>query len=87
MDIELKFNYGIDINQVRETLRKSIVERTDILKEPAHRIGLSAIEPDGYKMMVNVWAPAHSYQDVKLLLQEKLVEDLKQSGVKLPGMA
>ena len=86
MDIEMKFNYGIDINQVKEILGKSIMERTDVLKEPVHRIGLSSIEPDGYKVMVNVWAPAHGYEDLKLLLQEKLIQDLKTAGVKLPGM-
>ena len=73
-------------NQVKEILSKSIMERTDVLKEPVHRIGLSSIDPDGYKVMVNVWAPAHGYQDVKLLLQEKLIQDLKTAGVKLPGM-
>jgi small conductance mechanosensitive channel len=86
MDIELKFNYGIDINEIKQILEKSIIRRADLLKEPAHRIGISSIEADGYKMMVNVWAPAHGYQDAKLLLQEELVQDLKTAGIKLPGM-
>jgi len=45
-----------------------------------------SVEPDGYKVLVNVWAPAHGFEDVKLALQEKIMEDLKGSGIKLPGM-
>ena len=44
------------------------------------------VDPDGYRVEVNVWAPAHGFQDVKLALQEKVIADLKIAGVKLPGM-
>jgi small conductance mechanosensitive channel len=86
MDIELKFNFGIDFSQVKESVDRSINSVAGLLKDPAHRVGIVSIDPDGYKVMVNVWAPAHGYQDVKLTLQQKIVEDLKGAGLKLPGM-
>lgn len=87
MDIELKFNFGIDFNQVKTSIDKSIDSVEGLLKDPAHRVGLMSIESDGYKVLVNVWAPAHGYLDVKLAVQQKIVEDLKQIGIKLPGMS
>lgn len=86
IDVELKFSFGIDFNQVKAVIDKSIEESKDLLKEPVHRIGISAIEADGYKVMVNAWSHAHGYIDTVLALQQRIMEDLKASGLKLPGM-
>lgn len=86
LDVELKFNFGIDFNEVTGIINKAINETPALLKEPASRIGVSAVDPDGYKVMTNVWTKAHGFQDVKLDFQEKVVQDLKTAGVKLPGM-
>jgi small conductance mechanosensitive channel len=86
LDIELKFGFGIDFNQVKTIVEKTLAEVQGLLKDPAHRIGVSGIDPDGYKVMINVWAPPHGFMDVKMTLQERLVDDLKKAGVKLPGM-
>lgn len=87
LDVELKFNFGIDYNQVNSIVEKAIGESVETLKEPAPRIGVSAVDPDGYKVMINVWTKAHGFQDVKLEFQEKVVQDLKDAGIKLPGMS
>lgn len=87
LDIELKFGFGTDFRQVQAIVEKSIQAVKGLLNEPAHRIGLVSIEGDGFKVAVNVWTPAHGFEDVKLVLQQKIVEDLKAGGVRLPGMA
>lgn len=86
LDVELKFNFGIDLNQVNAVIEKAIKESAEVLKEPAPRIGVSSVDPDGYKVMINVWTKAHGFQDMKLRFQEKVVQDLKGAGFKLPGM-
>jgi small conductance mechanosensitive channel len=86
MDIELKFGFGIDFKHVETNIDQSINAVAGLLKDPARRIGISSIEPDGYKVLVSVWAPAHGFVDAKLLLQQKIIEDLKGASVKLPGM-
>ena len=86
MDIELKFSFGIDFTQIKNIIDNSVSSVTNVLKDPTHRIGISSIEPDGYKVLVNVWAPAHGFQDAKLLLQQKIIEDLKSNRIKLPGV-
>jgi small conductance mechanosensitive channel len=86
IDIELKFNYGIDIEQVRKQIKDVILSSKDLLTDPAHRICVSSLESDGYKLLINVWTAAHGFNDTKYTLQEKIMNALKQSGIKLPGM-
>ena len=84
MDIELKFGFDVSFDQVKASIEKSIDSIEKFLKVPKHRIGVSSVEPDGYKLLVNVWGPAHGFQDLKLLFNQKVLEDLKQAGIK-PG--
>lgn len=86
MDIELKFSYSYDIQQVKTVLTESARSAKNIMNNPAPRIGVSVLEADGYKMMINVWVNAHGFIDAKLAFQEKLINDIKNAGIKLPGM-
>ena len=86
LDIEMKFNYGVDFELVKKSIAGSVQEVQGLLKEPVHRTGVLTLDADGYHVMVNVWAPAHGFNDVKLALQERIVQDLKNAGVRLPGM-
>jgi small conductance mechanosensitive channel len=86
LDIELKFSYAFSFDQIRDTIQKSIYNSKDILPEPKSRIGVIALENDGFKVAVHVWVNAHGFVDLKLALQERIINDLKAAGVKLPGM-
>ena len=86
LDIEIKFGFGISFEEVKAIVQRRI-DRTDvILKEPKPRFGVSTVDPDGYKVMINIWVPAHGYTDLKLGFQERLIQDLKDAQLKLPGM-
>ncbi len=86
IDIELKFNYGVPFERIREIVDKTLTRYNNVLKEPAHRIAISSLDPDGYKAMINVWTNAHGFQDTRYILQEKIMESVKGAGIKLPGM-
>jgi small conductance mechanosensitive channel len=86
MDIELKFSYGVPFEQVRALIQKGIDDSEDFLKQPPSRIGIDTLEPDGYKVKVNIWVSAHGFHDLKLAFQERLIKEFKQSEIKLPGM-
>ncbi|MDN3585697.1 mechanosensitive ion channel family protein [Pedobacter aquatilis] len=86
LDIEMKFNYGIDFNKVEEIFNKTVDEFKECLKTPKRRIGVSALEDGGYKVALNVWVNAHGFTDTKLSFQKELMQNLKNSGLKLPGM-
>lgn len=84
--VEMKFGFQIPFEDVKNSIEQTINDNTELLKEPAHNIGVSAIEADGYKVEANVWLKADSYQVLKLELQERMVNNLKHAGIKLPGM-
>lgn len=86
LDIEMKFNYGTEIQEIKAIVDNFITSSTRINKNPTPKIGVSVLEPDGYKLMINLWVNAREFQDTKLELQEKLINQLKASGIKLPGM-
>lgn len=86
LDIELKLNYKTDFNEVKPIIEEVIKSSKSILKSPESKIGISALEPDGYKITVYIWVNPHGFTDSKLKFQEKLIDDLKVAGVLLPGM-
>ena len=86
IDIDLKLNYGIDNEEVKKIVTKTIQSSKGLLTDPTYRISVSSLEPDGYHLLINVWTSAHGFNDAKFELQEKILKDLKQGGIKLPGM-
>jgi len=86
LDINYKFNNGIDIKQVKSVINATIDKSENILKTPARRIGVALLEPDGYTIGVNVWVNAHGFEDAKLALQETLLQDIKDAGIKIQGV-
>ena len=85
LDLEIKFSNAIDFSEVKEIINQAIEKCENVLATPERRIGVSSIEPDGYKLSVNVWLNAHGFQDTKLIVQETILEALRSSELKLAG--
>jgi small conductance mechanosensitive channel len=86
LDISLKFPNNIDIKQAKSVIGAAVNKEKSILSNPEHRIGIAEVQPDGYVIGVNVWVNAHGFQDTKLALQEAILQDIKDAGIKLPGI-
>jgi small conductance mechanosensitive channel len=86
IDIELKLSYAIDFESVKQIIAEAVLSSRDLLADPAHRISVSALESDGYRLLLNVWTKAHGFNDTKYVLQEKIMSALKQKDIKLPGL-
>jgi small conductance mechanosensitive channel len=86
IDIEIKFNYGVDFEKIKNIALTSIQSFDHGLKDPPPRIGVQKFEADGYTIIINAWTKAHGFQDTRLAFQEKLLMDIKAAGIKLPGM-
>ena len=86
LDVEIKFSYGIDYEKISEIFNNTVDEFKHCLKSPERRIGISALEESGYKVILNVWLKAHGFTDTKLSFQKELMRNLKSGGIKLPGM-
>ena len=81
MDIELQFKYASEYEKIKETVTTAFASLNNILKEPALRIGVSKLSSDNYSVMINTWIPAHGFEDGRLLINEKLMAELKKAGV------
>ena len=86
LDIDFKFNYSIEVADVKKILSNSIEQADDILKDPVYTIGVSALETDKFVLSVKLWIVASSFEAIKFKMQEQLMNDLKANGVKFPGM-
>lgn len=86
LDIDWKFPNNVDFKQVKSILTDAIDRTKNCLKTPEKRIGIKEILPDGYIVSINVWANAHGFQDSKLIIQEALLDAIKDAGIKIPGM-
>jgi len=87
LDVEMKFNYGMDFNQIKQIINTTIDQSKDLLKTPERRIGVSALEEGGYKVSISIWLKAHGFNDARFLFQENLMANLKGAEIKLPGMS
>jgi small conductance mechanosensitive channel len=86
LDINYKFNNGVDIKKVKSVINKTIDHSEHALTTPARRIGVAVLEPDGYTIAINVWVKAHGFEDTKLVLQESVLQGIKDTGIKIQGV-
>lgn len=88
VDSELKFTYGIDIGQAKKIMLEAAKQTEHVLNNPAPEIGISVLEPDGYRLTLRAWTDSDrdDYEEVRFDLQERMINSLKVAGIKLPGM-
>ena len=73
LDIELVAPNTLPFEDVKRKILEVLNSDEDILQDPGPRIGISTLEADKYKIMVNAWTAAHGFEDTRLKLQEKLM--------------
>ncbi|GAB3919437.1 mechanosensitive ion channel family protein [Mucilaginibacter boryungensis] len=86
LDFELKLEYAVDVDKVKEVIYKSIKKTKNVLSTPATNVGVIALELDGIRFTVRVWVEPANFLSAKLELQENVIKDLKAAGIKLPGV-
>lgn len=86
LDFEIKIGYAADVQQVIKIIENAIKTNKAILKDTNNRVGISALEVDGVKYLVNVWVNPSDILSAKLALHEKILIDMCAAGIKLPGV-
>lgn len=86
LDINYKFGNAVDIKQVKGIIDQTIKNEEHCLKTPEHRIGVAVLEENSFTLSINVWVNAHGFEDTKLILQEAILQDLKDAGIKIGGL-
>jgi small conductance mechanosensitive channel len=86
LDTELKVAFPVPFEQIKSIVEQAIQARTAILKIPAYRVGVSHIDPDCYRIIINLWLPAHGFEDERQGFREALLKAIVSSGIKLPDV-
>lgn len=86
LDFEMKLGYAVNVDQVKQIINDAIKATPDVLKDPATRVGVIALELDGIRFIVNVWVQPANFLNTKIDLQERIIKNLAVAGVKLPGV-
>ncbi|SEL29317.1 mechanosensitive ion channel family protein [Parapedobacter koreensis] len=77
LDMELKVSYDIDFEHAKQVLTDTLNQTSDLLVNTNYLIGISVLEPDGYKISVSVWVDEQDYPDTRLAVQGKLLQAMK----------
>lgn len=85
LDLEIKLPFTYSFEQVKELMEKNVASFPGVIKDQPSRIGVASIEADGYRIAVQIWIKAHGFMDAKLQFQKKLMSELQESIIKLPG--
>jgi small conductance mechanosensitive channel len=86
LDFEIKIGYAADVVQVIKIIENAIKANKAVLQDASNRVGVSAMEVDGVKYLVNVWIVPADLLNTKLALNEQILIDLRAAEIKLPGM-
>jgi small conductance mechanosensitive channel len=86
LDFEIKLGYAANVDEVIKIMQSAVSSTPNILPDPGNRVGVSGLEIDGVKFIINVWVNPSDFLTAKLAMQEKIVKELAANGVKLPGM-
>jgi small conductance mechanosensitive channel len=84
LDFEVKIAYANDIEQVKIIMQKAIDANINLLKLPASRIGISSLEIDSIRFLVNVWVQPANFLTAKITLQEEIIKGLTAAGINFP---
>jgi small conductance mechanosensitive channel len=81
MDIDLSFPLTSDVDRIRGVIQKTINGMDELIKDPATRVGVNAMDKDKFTLQVNVWTDAHNFNDTRMALQERILKDLRADGI------
>lgn len=85
LDFEIKLGYAANSEQVQAIIWDAIKTTNNVLHDGSNRVGISGLEVDGVKFLINVWVVPADLIAVKLALQNKIINELAKAGIKLPG--
>lgn len=87
LDLEFKFNYGVNADEVKKIIENAIKKTPIILTDPEPKVGIIGLDADGVKLSIRIWVPTDKFTATKFALHDTILKDVMAAGIKLPGMA
>lgn len=85
VDITFNINYGVDIEDIKNTLQ-SIIKKDSLIKEtPQPFVGLTLVNNGSIDVTIRVWVNSGDYATVNVALNEKIYTVLSGKGIYTPS--
>ncbi|MDR1706594.1 mechanosensitive ion channel family protein [Dysgonomonas sp.] len=85
VDITFNINYGVDIEDIKNTLQ-SIIKKDSLIKEtPQPFVGLTLVNNGSIDVTIRVWVNSGDYATVNVALNEKIYTVLSGKGIYAPS--
>ena len=86
LDAEIKIPYSFDTTHVKKIVLEKLKAVENSEGAPTPEVNISLVEADGYKLLASVWVEATAYNEMKIRLNQILLDGLREAGVKFAGM-
>lgn len=85
VDITFNINYGINIEDIKNTLLSIIKEEPLVKETPQPFVGLTLVNNGSIDVTVRVWVNSGDYASVNISLNEKIYTILSEKGIYTPS--
>lgn len=85
LDMEIELTYAANAEEVKRIITTSMKNNKHVLQQMPSRVGITHIGFDRITYLVNVWVNPAEFLTAKIELQEQLIKELTQAGIKFPG--
>jgi potassium efflux system protein len=82
--IDLRVAFGSDLNEVMRIVDETIRAHPKVLKDPPHRIWMSAYDESGPAFLVFVFTRISDGLDTRAQLYQQFYEKLTEAGIEIP---
>ncbi len=85
VDVSVGISYDIDIAVPRQRLLAIAASSTAIHAAPAPQVIVAEFSESSVVLQLQAWTAAAAYSDVRPWLLERILEDFRQNGIRIPG--
>lgn len=85
VDITFNINYGVDIEDIKNTLQAVVKSIPQIKDTPQPFVGLTLVNNGSIDVTIRVWVASGDYSSVNIALNEKIYTTLSEKGIYSPS--
>lgn len=85
VDVSVNVPYDVDIDAARKRLLAIAEGHPSTLRAPASQVVVTELGDSSVSLQLRVWAPSHLQPELRAWLMERVLEDFRANGIRIPG--
>lgn len=81
IDLDLKLPYKTDLTKTKQSIHSAVNSIQGVLEDPGPFIVIENLDADKFTLAIRAWSLQSKYEEVRLLLNEKVLDTLKQHEI------